>query len=69
MTTETERAIMAVLSVLVWKFGRVVLDESKEIEYHVMELTTDDFVNFGEQNIEMLIGDGITQYRVRKINT
>ena len=68
MTEESERAMLITLSAIIWKYGNPVLDEAKEIEYHIVELSDVDFINFGHQSIEMVVDGKTTYYRVRKVN-
>ncbi len=64
---ENDKVMLTVLSALVWKYGDIFVDDA-EVEHHIVEISFDDVLNFGFQQLEVLHDqeNQKTYYRVRK---
>lgn len=63
---ENFKRVMDALTLIVWKYGKVVLDEDEEIEYHTMEITEEDLNSEWIQKLEFMQLPDKLLYRVRR---
>ena len=63
-----DKEALIVLGALIWKYGDIAIDEDTEEEFHFIEISYDDFLNFGFQTLEVSHDDKErkTYYRMKK---
>ena len=61
-----DKESLLLLSAIVWKYGEVFVDDN-EIEYHVIKLAEEEFLDFGYQALEVYHKEGISYYGIKRI--